>query len=126
MTELKRDEIYEEIAASFQLCLAHLANRALHDALPNRAERRMAVERLIYLVGQWMDQESVLAEEGPFFPYLAFAKPGPAADVGLEDIEEVYWPTEMFSFAEYVTGNLDRYYNELAERIEMPWLDDGQ
>lgn len=126
MNELMRDEIYEEIAASFQLCLVHLANRALHDALPNRAERRKAVERLIYVVGRWMDQGSVLAEEGPFFPYLAFAKPGPAADVELEDIEEVYWPTEMFSFAEYVTGNLDRYYDELLERIEMPFPDNEQ
>ncbi|MDQ2180188.1 hypothetical protein [Marinifilum sp. D714] len=120
MSNFRKEEEYEEMAATFQVFIIHWLNDSLiRQGIKDKETRRKIVKDFGFPFSIWKDQYWFKDDDdNKVFPLIAFSTKGPAADMDIEDLGDVYLPTKGFSFKGYWNGNISYYYDEINENIE--------
>lgn len=118
-SKFENNETYEEMASRFQVYLLHWLNDALLKNGVNDADsRKRIIIDFAYPFSIWLDQYWF---EGlpnlKVSPCISFSENGPASQLGYDELGKVIFPSEFFSFKEYLNGNLYHYFEELGEDI---------
>lgn len=116
-----RNDAYEDMAATFQVFMIHWLNDALQQRGVEDPEKRKAIiTDFCFMFGVWKDQYWFRDNTGrAVFPCIAFAQNGPVSDLDLAELNDVYMPSEGFSFKEYISGNITYYFDKLCEDISQ-------
>jgi len=126
MSNFKKEDTYEDMAATFQVYMIHLLNDSLKKAgIKDKEKRKGIINDYASSFSIWKDQYWFKDTEGnKVFPCISFSEKGPASDLEIKELGDVYFPSNMFSFREYLNGDLDYYFEEINEDISQ--IESGQ
>lgn len=109
-TRLVRDDVYEDMGASYQCVQIATLDAALQDHGVMDADlRRKVCESFAYSMGNFHDQGwfKTTPDGPPLFPLLCFTERFLDSDTSIEEIGAVYVPSQQFSYFEYAGGNVE-------------------
>jgi hypothetical protein len=119
MTNFKNDDDYEDMASTFQIMMINWLNLSLDKAgITSKSKRFEICQDFCFMFSIWKDQYWFKDSSGnKVYPCIAFASNGPAADMDIDKLGTVHFPSRHFSFKEYLSGNMHYYYEEHGEEI---------
>src|SRR4051812_37249796 len=112
-TRLVRDDDYEEMGSSYQCLQVARLDAALQEhGITDAAVRRKVSESFLFEMGNFHDEGWLKssADADRVYPLLCFSKTFLNIDTPIDQIGEVYVPSEGFSFHEYAFGNSGLLY----------------
>ena len=120
MSNFKKVEAYEDMAATFQVFIIHWLNEALiRQGIKDKEKRRNIVTDFGIPFAIWKDQYWFKDDdENKVFPFVGFTTNGPTTDKNVDELGDVFLPSFGFSFKEYWNGNIKYYYDELQEKMD--------
>ena len=114
---VKRDDSYEEMAATYQVLeIARLNDLLKKHKLPAKVRRKICTE-YFFDSGVFLDCGWLKAAGKQVFPTLCFAERPIDPEKGLGDIKKLYAPSPFFSFHEYAYGDIHSYFEEGDESV---------
>ena len=115
-TKLTRDDAYEEMASTYQCIQIDMLNMALKEnGVDDVATRRAVCEEFLFGMGNLHDQYWFEAEGQRVHPLLCFSPRFLNADTDIDQLGDVYAPSEMFAFHEHAFGNNSWYFDDNSE-----------
>jgi hypothetical protein len=112
-TRLVRDDAYEELGSTYQCLQVCKLDAALQEhGITDAAVRRNVCESFLFAMGNFHDQGwlKTSADAEPVYPLLCFSKRFLNTDTPVQELGEVFAPSEMFAFHEYAFGNAGLLY----------------
>lgn len=112
-TRLVRDDAYEEMGSSYQCLQAATLDAALQEnGITDAVVRQKICEAFLFSMGDFHDQGWLkpAAEADRLYPLLCFSKTFLNTDTPVEELGEVFAPSQMFAFHEYAFGNAALVY----------------
>jgi len=112
-TRLVRDVAYEEMGSSYQCLQVTALDAAMQEhGIADAAVRRQVCESFLFSMGNLHDQGwfKPSADAERVYPLLCFSKRFLNLDTPIDDLGEVYAPSESFAFHEYAFGNASLLY----------------
>src|SRR5690606_5977261 len=121
-TQLVRDDVYEEMGASYLCAQVAALDAALQEhGIADAAVRQQACGSFVFNMGNFHDQGWLRpsADAEPVYPVLCFSRRFLNTDTPVAELGTVYAPSEMFAFHEYAFGCVDSFYEgDPAARVE--------
>ena len=114
---VKRDDSYEEMAATYQVLEIARLNDVLKKCKLSDKTRRKICADYFFDSGVFLDCGWLKASGKQVFPTLCFAERPVDPDEGLGDIKKLYAPSPFFSFHEYAHGDIHSYFEESGENV---------
>ena len=115
---VERDDIFEEMAATYQVIEIARLNEVLKShKIPKRVRRKIC-EDYFFDNGVFLDCGWLKVDGKQVWPTLCFAERPLHPTEGLGDITKLYAPSQFFSFHEYASGDIVSYYDELGESTD--------
>ncbi|CAN5750005.1 hypothetical protein BH20ACI4_BH20ACI4_17320 [soil metagenome] len=112
-TKIIRDDVYEEIAATFQCVEVLELDKALKDCgIESKELRRKICDRYFFAIGNFHDQYWFEAEGKKFHPMLCFSETFLDTDTDETKLGTVYAKSQYFEFHEYSGGAVDIHFDE--------------
>ncbi len=112
-TRLVRDDAYEDMGASYQCLQVATLDAALQEnGIADAAVRQKICASFLFTMGNFHDQcwFKPSADSDPVYPLLCFSKKFLNTDTPIEELGQVYAPSQMFAFHEYAHGNASLLY----------------
>lgn len=112
-TRLVRNVAYEEMASSYQCLQVATLDAAMQEqGITDPAVRQKVCKTFLFAMGNFHDQywlkPSTDAER--VYPLLCFSKRFLNTDTPIDELGDVYAPSEMFAFHEYAFGSAALLY----------------
>lgn len=119
MNTYKVSDDYEDKAATFQVMMLGILNDTLKQAgIEEREKRKGICESFGFNFGMFKDRCWFKDTSGnKVYACIAFSTEGPAADVGNGELGTVFLPSGSFNWHEYLHGDLDYLFDEIAEDL---------
>jgi len=112
-TKIVRDDIYEEIAATFQWVEVFELDEALKDCgIEDKALRRKIAERYFFAIGNFHDQYWFKANGKKYYPMLCFSENFLDTTTDVTKLGTVYAKSDYFEFHQSSGGTADIYFDE--------------
>lgn len=130
-TRLVRDDVYEEVGATYQCVLVEMLDEALQEhGVSKPSVRRKIAEAFLFNLGNFHDQCWFMADGKPYYPVLCFSTKFLNVDTPADGLGTVLAPSPMFALHEYASGSVDAFYEGGPEsRVEtgsFGQLDDSE
>ncbi len=113
MTQLVRDDAYEDMGATYQCIQVAMLDAALQEhGVSEPSIRQEICESFLFAIGNFHDQGwmKTTSDSEKVYPLLCFATCFPNADTAPNELGEVLAPSTMFAFHEYASGNAALLY----------------
>ena len=127
-TTLVRDDAYEEMGSAYQCIQIDNLNQALKDhGISDKAMRHKICEQFVFAMGNFHDQYWFEADGRRVHPLLCFSTEFLNVDTDVNQLGDVYAPSDMYAFHEYAFGNNSWYFddhNEDVSEISLGVFDD--
>lgn len=114
-TRLVRDDEFEEMGAAYQCLQIEILDAALQEeGIADETVRRNVCASFLRSLGVFHDQGWLKPDPDAdrVYPLLCFSRRFLNVDTPIEELGDVYAPSESFSFAEYVSGKVYHVYGE--------------
>ncbi|PQO39966.1 hypothetical protein [Blastopirellula marina] len=114
-TRLVRDDEFEEMGAAYQCLQIEILDAALQEqGIADQTVRRNVCESFLRSLGILHDQGWLKPDPDAerVYPLLCFSRRFLNMDTPVEELGEVFAPSESFSFAEYASGNVFHVFEE--------------
>lgn len=108
-----RDDVYEQMGASYQCVQIAILDAALQEqGITDAAVRQRICETFIFAMGNFHDQGwfKPSRDSRPVYPLLCFTETFLDTDTPLDSLGQVYVPSPMFAYHECAFGNIDIYF----------------
>ena len=112
-TVLVRDDVYEEMGSSYQCLQVSTLDAVLQkNGITDAAVRQEICGSVLFSMGSFHDRGWLKpsADAERVYSLLCFTKRFLDADTPVDELGEVYAPSEMFAFHEYAHGNARLLY----------------
>ncbi|MBC8352430.1 MAG: hypothetical protein H8E66_10610 [Planctomycetes bacterium] len=127
-TKLIRDDAYEEMGSAYQCIQINNLNGALKDhGISDAAVRRKICEQFVFAMGNFHDQYWFESEGQRVYPLLCFSPRLLNVYSDVNQLGDVFAPSDMFAYREYAFGNNSWYFddhNEDASEIPLGVFED--
>ena len=115
---VEQNDIYEEMAATFQVIEIARLNEVLKKHNISAEIRREICTEYAFDSGVFLDCGWLKVSGKQVWPSLCFAEKPLDPDEGLGEMTKLYAPSQFFSFHEYAHGDIDNYFDENGETLE--------
>lgn len=112
-TQLVRDDVYEDMASSYQCLLVSILDGVLQEHGIVEAEvRRKICEGFLFTAGDLHDEGwfKPFPDGERVYPLLCFSKRFLNVDTSIDELGVVHAPSTSFAFHEYAFGNAALLY----------------
>ncbi|MHB1425282.1 MAG: hypothetical protein ACYC3I_19100 [Gemmataceae bacterium] len=129
-TRLVRDDVYEEMASSYQCLQVSILDAALQEnGIIDAAHRHKICESFLFVIGEFHDQGWFKPSAGAdrVYPLLCFSKRFLNTDTPVGELGEIFAPFEMFAFHESAIGNAALLYEgDPNAQVETGYFTDDE
>ncbi|WP_282125538.1 hypothetical protein [Marinifilum flexuosum] len=119
MNNFNKDDMYEDMGATYQVYMIHWLNESLKKkGITDKNKRKEIIADFAFPFSVWQDQYWFKDTDGnKVFPCITFSENGPSCDLEINELGKVHFPSSGFSFHDYLNGNLHYYFTEINEDI---------
>lgn len=118
-----RDDVYEEIAMTFQRVQVAELNEALKSSgVSDSTLRKQICSRFSFALGNFFDQYWFEVDGHKYYPLMCFSERFLNTDTPIDELGTVYAPSILFAYHEMAGGDADWYFddqNEAEDAITM-------
>lgn len=125
-TKVTRDDIYEDIASTFQCIEVFELDEALKDCgIEDKELRKKICSRYFFGIGNFHDQYWFKVEDKKFHPLLCFSETFLDTNTDETKLGNVYSKSKSFEFHWYSSSAVDDHYDENSELPPVEFGDVG-